>query len=90
MMQVHISAEESNTTAENPDQQVKEYYEGLFGMVAGLNDELTEFADTHLYVLSEEYGVASGDDLVLITKGDLAGVRGGTNAMKVVRVNEIL
>jgi len=35
-------------------------------------------------------GVASGDDLVLITKGDLAGVRGGTNAMKVVRVSEVL
>ncbi|MEX0431114.1 pyruvate kinase [Spiribacter insolitus] len=34
--------------------------------------------------------VVSGDDLVVITKGDLAGVRGGTNALKVVRVNEIL
>jgi len=34
--------------------------------------------------------VVSGDDLVLITKGDLAGVRGGTNAMKVVRVSEVV
>ena len=35
-------------------------------------------------------GAVSGEDYVLITKGDLAGVRGGTNAMKVVKVNEIL
>ncbi len=34
--------------------------------------------------------VVSDDDLVLITKGDLAGVRGGTNAMKVVRVSEVV
>lgn len=33
-------------------------------------------------------GAVDGDDLVLITKGDLAGVRGGTNAMKVVRVSD--
>ena len=35
-------------------------------------------------------GAVGDDDLVLITKGDLAGVRGGTNAMKVVKVGEIL
>ena len=35
-------------------------------------------------------GAVGGDDYVLITKGDLAGVRGGTNAMKVVKVSEIL
>lgn len=61
-MQAHIFAEGSNTTAENPDQQIKEYYEGLFGMVAGLHDELAEFADTRLHVLSEEYGIASGEE----------------------------
>lgn len=61
-MQAHIFAEGSNTTGEDRDQPVKEYYEGLFGMVAGLHDELAEFADTHLHVLSEEYGVASGEE----------------------------
>lgn len=61
-MQAHIFAEGSNTTGEDLDQPVKEYYEGLFGMVAGLHDELAEFADTHLHVLSEEYGVASGEE----------------------------
>ncbi len=40
-------------------------------------------------LLSQQNAVGK-DDLVLITKGDLAGVRGGTNAMKIVRVSEIL
>ncbi len=35
-------------------------------------------------------GAVQDQDFVLITKGDLAGVRGGTNAMKVVKVSEIL
>jgi hypothetical protein len=61
-MQAHIFAEGSNTTGEDSDQPVKEYYEGLFGMVAGLHDELAELSDTHLHVLSEDYGVASGEE----------------------------
>ncbi len=34
-------------------------------------------------------GVVEDGDLVIITKGDLAGVHGGTNAMKVLRVGEV-
>lgn len=37
-------------------------------------------------VLLEKNLVAEGD-LVLLTKGDLAGVKGGTNSMKIVRVD---
>ena len=36
-------------------------------------------------VLKECHAVKDGD-LVIITKGDLMGVHGGTNAMKVVKV----
>ena len=61
-MQAHIFAEGSNTTGEDRDQLVKNYYEGLFDMVAGLEEELAELANTHLHVLSEEYGVASGEE----------------------------
>ena len=39
-------------------------------------------------VLLEE-GVVADGDLVIITKGDLMGVMGGTNAMKIVRVGEL-
>lgn len=34
-------------------------------------------------------GAVADGDLVLITKGDLAGVRGGTNEMKIVRAEEV-
>lgn len=61
-MQAHIFTEGSNTTADDREQTVKEYYEGLFSMVAGLHDELLECADAHLHVLSEEYGVAGGGE----------------------------
>ncbi len=37
----------------------------------------------------EADGIVQTGDLVLITKGDLAGVRGGTNTVKIVRVGEI-
>ncbi len=35
-------------------------------------------------------GVVKDGDLVIITKGDLMGVQGGTNAMKIVRVGELV
>ncbi|ELZ29025.1 hypothetical protein C474_14024 [Halogeometricum pallidum JCM 14848] len=63
-MQAHIFTEGSNTTAENRNRPVKEYYEGLFGMVAGLHDELAEFTDAHLHVLSETYGVIGGEEIL--------------------------
>ncbi len=63
-MQAHIFAEGSNTTAEEPDLSVKEYYQGLFRMIAGLDTEIRELTETHLHILSEEYGVLSGDEIV--------------------------
>lgn len=63
-MKTHIFAEGSNTTVESRDVLVKEYYEGLFGMVAGLHDELAEFTDAHLHVLSETYGVIDGEEIL--------------------------
>jgi len=60
-MKAHIFAEDSNTTAEDRTKPAKEYFQGLFGMVAGLTDELSESADTSLHVLSEEFGVLQGD-----------------------------
>lgn len=61
-MKSYIFAEGSNTTAEDPDQSVKKYYQGLFGMVAGLHDELAELTEAHLHVLSDEYGLAHGTE----------------------------
>jgi hypothetical protein len=69
-MLAHIFAEGSSTTADTRDKPVKEYYEGLFGMVAGLHDDLSEVTDAHLHVLSEEYGIASGEELMTVVSSD--------------------
>lgn len=63
-MKAHVFAEDSNTTAEDRTKPAKEYFQGLFGMVAGLTEELSESADTSLHVLSEEFGLLRGDQLV--------------------------
>ena len=60
-MEAHVFAEGSNTTADDPDQPLMEYYQGLFGMVTGLHDELDEVADAELHVISEEFGIADGN-----------------------------
>lgn len=60
-MKAHIFAEDSNTTAEDQTKPAKEFFQGLFGIVAGLTDELSESADTSLHVLSEEFGVLQGN-----------------------------
>lgn len=63
-MQSHIFVEGSTTTADSKDQPVKEYYGGLFSSVVSLYTELAERTNTHLHVLSEEFGVASGDTIL--------------------------
>ncbi|WP_018953755.1 pyruvate kinase [Thioalkalivibrio sulfidiphilus] len=52
----------------------------------------TSHAETNRQVvdLLISEGIVTDGDLVIITKGDLAGVMGGTNAMKIVRVGELI
>ncbi len=68
-MKAHIFAEGSNTTSEDRTKPAKEYFQGLFGMVAGLTDELSESADTSLHVFSEEFGVLLGDQQIVDATG---------------------
>ena len=35
-----------------------------------------------------EEGIVEAGDLVIVTKGDLMGTKGGTNQMKILRVGE--
>lgn len=60
-MRAHVFTEGSNTTVEDQTKPAKEYFQGLFRMVAGLTDELPEPVDTTLHILSEEFGVLRGD-----------------------------
>ena len=49
-------------------------------------------AQANLQVISlmKEIGTVKKGDLVIITKGDLLGTSGGTNAMKVVEVGNMI
>ncbi len=52
----------------------------------------TDHAELNMEVVDElkRRGTVRDGDLVIITKGDLAGVMGGTNAMKIVKVGEMV
>ncbi|MCP3849701.1 MAG: pyruvate kinase [Gammaproteobacteria bacterium] len=52
----------------------------------------TDHATLNMEVVDElkRRGSVRDGDLVVITKGDLAGVMGGTNAMKIVKVGELI
>ena len=52
----------------------------------------TDHAEVNKEAIDElmRRGAVRDGDLVIITKGDLMGVLGGTNAMKIVRVGDML
>ncbi len=52
----------------------------------------TDHAELNMEVVDElkRRGTVRDGDLVIITKGDLAGVMGGTNAMKILKVGEMV
>jgi len=65
----------------------------LFRGVYPVSFELAEGTDsqaanTEVIEELQRWGAVRDDDLVVITKGDLNGVSGGTNVMKVIRVGE--
>jgi len=71
-MHAHVFTEDSNTTADDPNLPSVEYYQGLFCIVARLLDDLSELANTHLHVFSEDFGVGDGTQ----SYAELTGKRG--------------
>ena len=47
-------------------------------------------AEVHIHHPDAFARLVRDGDLVIITKGDLMGVMGGTNAMKIVRVGDLV
>jgi len=68
-MEAHIFAEDSKTTADKKELQLKDYYQGLFDIVSDLHDELSQFADANLHILSEEFGVAHSTEYLSSLEG---------------------
>lgn len=64
-MKVDIFTEGSSTLQEEPESDsVKDYFGGGFLSVTSLADDLAEYADAEIHVLSEELGFVKGSDEV--------------------------
>jgi pyruvate kinase len=64
-------------------------YRGVYPV--SFETETTDHAEVNKEAIDElvRRGAVRDGDLVIITKGDLLGVLGGTNAMKIVRVGDL-
>ncbi|WP_019625092.1 pyruvate kinase [Thioalkalivibrio sp. ALJT] len=64
-------------------------YRGVYPVILSPLPESHEGVNREAVNLLKAEGVVQDGELVIITKGDLQGEHGGTNAMKVVRVGEL-
>ncbi|WP_018871795.1 pyruvate kinase [Thioalkalivibrio sp. ALJ16] len=64
-------------------------YRGVYPVIISPIPESHESLNREAVNLLEAEGVVQDGGLVIITKGDLQGEHGGTNAMKIVRVGEM-
>ncbi|MGM0553047.1 MAG: pyruvate kinase [Pseudomonadota bacterium] len=64
-------------------------YRGVYPVLLNPIPENHESLNREAVNLLKAEGVVQDGALVIITKGDLQGARGGTNAMKIVRVGEL-
>lgn len=65
-------------------------YRGVQPVEHGINSQDHVTVNKAVVDILLEQGAVSEGDLLIITKGDLMGVLGGTNAMKIVRVGELV
>lgn len=64
-MKIDIFTEGSSTVRENPaDETVAQYFGGGFESVTSLSDDLSEYGNTNIYVISDEFGCIKGDENV--------------------------
>jgi pyruvate kinase len=61
-------------------------YRGVYPIGFDVNRAEPSVVNQDLIAALREQGHAAEGDLVIITKGDLTGVQGGTNSMKILRV----
>ena len=65
-------------------------YRGVYPARIKTTDTTHETVNKDVVNVLSKLGIAKNGDLVIITKGDLAGLSGGTNAMKVVSVGNLI
>lgn len=70
-MNIRIFVEESTTTRDNPDLPLREYFEGLFNHIVALEEAMSEYGETEIYVLSEQFGIADVESSFRDVKDDV-------------------
>jgi hypothetical protein len=60
-MKISIFAEDAGTTREETDIPFKQFYEGAFLTISSLANQLDEYGDVQLHILSERYGLVRGE-----------------------------
>ena len=63
-MKISIFAEDAGTTREETDIPFKQFYQGGFLTVSSLANQLGEYGDVQLHILSEEFGLVKGEENV--------------------------
>jgi hypothetical protein len=60
-MNISIFAEDAGTTREETDIPFEEFYQGGFLTISSLADQLDEYGDVQLHILSERFGLVKGE-----------------------------
>ena len=63
-MNISIFAEDAGTTREETEIPFQEYYQGGFLTISSLADQLNEYGDVQLHILSERFGLVRGEETV--------------------------
>ncbi|MBH44755.1 MAG: pyruvate kinase [Gammaproteobacteria bacterium] len=65
-------------------------YKGVYSIKINKIEHIHAKANKQVIDLMQQKGTVKKGDLVIITKGDLMGTKGGTNALKIVEVGNLL
>jgi len=64
-------------------------YRGVYAVDFDANQVPVGLVNRTAVAEMQRLGAVQKDGLVLVTKGDLSGIAGGTNSLKIVRVGEV-
>ncbi len=65
-------------------------YRGVYPIYFDVTQCTRDEVNSKAVAVMEEHGVLNKGDLVILTKGDHMGVGGGSNAMKILKVGQVL
>lgn len=85
-MNIDIFTEGSSTLRKDPaDDTVAQYFGGGFMSVTSLADELSEYGNAEIYVISKEFGFVQGSDKVPEQPGEELGMEEFVEAKRSLR-----